>query len=130
HTVPPAEVFKFLGRRSLAMDIAVNLPFIFLYGFLARRLVGRLRRRYPPEDGWTVAFLIVILSSLAFGVGGVMLGDQWSIVAENIRVGTGHLSYRVDRLPWARHQIGFFVLCVVLFWGAAAARYRVRQGHP
>ena len=130
HDIPPREVFKFFGRRSLAIDIAVNLPFICLYAFLAGMLVGRLRRRYPPEDGWTVAFVMVILSSLAFGVGGVMLGEQWSILAESIRVGTGHLSYRVGRLPWARHQIGFFVLCVVLFWGAAAARYRVRQQHP
>ncbi len=130
HGIPPREAFKFFGRRSLAIDVAVSLPLILLYGFLAGMLVGRLRRRYPPEDGWTVALVMVILSSLVFGVGGVMLGEQWSILAENIRVGTGHLSYRVDRLPWTRHEIGFFVLCVVLFWGVAAARYRLRQQHP
>jgi hypothetical protein len=130
HNVPLKEVAKFFGRRSLAIDVAVNLPFVLLYIFLAGLLVGRLRRRYPPEDGWTVALAMIILSSLAVGVGGVLLGEQWSTLAENIRVGTGHLSYRVGRLPWARHQLGFFVLCVALFWGTAGVRYRVRQQHP
>jgi hypothetical protein len=59
-----------------------------------------------------------------------MLGQQWSTLVENVRVGTGHLSYRVNRLPWARHQMSFFVLCVVLFWGVAVVWFRARQQHP
>jgi hypothetical protein len=64
---------------------------------------------------------------LAFGFGGLLLGEEWSLTAESLRVGTGHLSYRGDRLPWAQHRIGFFVLCVALFWSAATVRFRVRQ---
>jgi len=67
------------------------------------------------------------LCSLAFGVGGMLLGEQCSILVESVRVGTGHLSYRVDRLPWARHHFGFFLLCLVLFWASAAARYKMNQ---
>ncbi len=130
HNVPPREVVKFFGRRSLAIDVAATLPFVLLYCVLAGMLIGKLRRRYPPEDGWTVALVMIILSSLAFGVGGMMLGEQWSTLVENIRIGTGHLSYRVDRLPWVRHQIGFFVLYVVLFWGVAILRFRARQQRP
>jgi hypothetical protein len=130
HNVPPRELAKFFGRRSLTIDVAVSLPFVLLYGVLAGMLIGKLRRRYPPEDGWTVAFAMIIVSSLAFGVGGMMLGEQWSILVESIRIGNGHLSYRADRLPWARHQIGFFVLCVVLFWGVAVVRFRARQERP
>ena len=130
HNVPPKEVAKFFGQRSLAIDVAVNLPFILLYSFLAALLAGRLRRRYPPEDGRSVALAMIILSSLAFGIGGVLMGEQWSTLAENIRVGNGHLSYRVNLLPWARHRLGFFVLCMALFWGAAAVRYRARQWNP
>lgn len=124
HAVPPREVAKFVGRRSLAIDIAVSLPFLLLYGFLARMLIDKLRRRYPPEDGWTAALAMIILASLAFGVGGMMLGQQWSTLAESIRIGSGHLSYRVGRLPWVRHQIDFFVLCVVLFWGVTIMGFR------
>ena len=62
HKVPPKEVPRFFGRRSLAIDVAVNLPFILLYAFLAGLLVGGLRSRYPPEDGWTVALALILLS--------------------------------------------------------------------
>jgi len=49
HNVPRKEVAKFLGQRSLAIDVSVNLPFILLYTFLAALAAGRLR--YLPEDG-------------------------------------------------------------------------------
>jgi hypothetical protein len=31
HNVPPREVAKFFGRRSLAIDVAVSLPFVLFY---------------------------------------------------------------------------------------------------
>jgi hypothetical protein len=127
HNVPPNEVVRFFGRRSLAIDLAIILPFLALYALLAVLIAGWLRRRYPPEESMTAALAMALLSSLAFGVGGVLLGEEWSTMAESIRIGTGHLSYRVDRLPWASHRFGFFVLCVTLFWLAAAVRFRVQS---
>jgi hypothetical protein len=129
HNVPREEVARFFGRRSLTVDVGVYLSFILLYCFLAAMLARRLRRRYPPEDGWAAALVMVTLCSLASGVGGMLLGEQWSILAESIRVGAGHLSYRLDRLPWVRHRFGVFVLCIVLFWVAAAAQYRRLEQH-
>ena len=82
------------------------------------------------KDGWTVALALILLSSLVFGVVGVLIGEQWSTLAENIRIGTGHLSYRLDRLPWARHRFGFFALCVALFWCTGAVRYKMRRQSP
>lgn len=52
-----------------------------------------------------------------------MLGQKWSTVMENLRVGNGHLSYRVDRLPWERHQMNFVALYIVIFWGVAIAQF-------
>jgi hypothetical protein len=129
HNVSPREVVQFFGRRSLAIDLTVILPFFLLYASLAMLLGGWLLRRYPPEESMTAALAMSLLCSLAFGAGGLLLGEQWSITAENIRVGTGHLSYRVDRLPWVQHRIGFFVLCVAVFWSAAVVRFRVRRQH-
>lgn len=129
HNVPTREVVQFFGRRSLAIDLAIILPFLLLYGSLATVGAGSLRRRYPPEDSMTAALAMVLLCSLVFGVGGLLLGEQWSIAAENIRIGTGHLSYRVDRLPWVQYRAGFFVLCVAVFWGVAAVRSWVRARH-
>ena len=48
---------------------------------------------------------------LAFGAFGVLLGEQW----ESIRVGNGHLSYRVGRVAWVRRQGELFAFSVVLF---------------
>lgn len=126
HNVSPREVVQFFGRRSLTIDFMVILPFFLLYALLAMLLAGWLLRRYPPDESMTAAIAMSFLCSLAFGVGGLLLGEQWSITAESIRVGTGHLSYRVERLPWVQHRIGFFVLCVAVFWSAAVVWFRVR----
>jgi hypothetical protein len=126
HHVPPKEVVQFFGRRSLAIDLAMIFPFLVLYGLVAALLAGWIRRRYPPEESLTAALAIAVLCSLALGVAGMLLGETWSGTAESIRVGTGHLSYRVDRLPWPRHRLAFFVLCVAIFWSVAAVRFRVR----
>lgn len=130
HNVPPRDVVMFFGRRSLAIDLAVILPFLLLYAFLATLLAGWLRRRYPPEESMAVALAMALFCSLIFGVAGMLLGEQWSTTAESLRIGTGHLSYRVDRLPWAQHRMAFLVLCVAVFWGAAAVRFRVGRGLP
>ena len=129
HNVSPREVVQFFGRRSLAIDLTVILLFFLLYALAAMLMAGWLLRRYPPEESMTAALVMSLLCSLAFGVGGLLLGDQWSTMAESIRVGSGHLSYRVDRLPWVQHRIDFFVLCVAVFWSAAVVRFRVRAQH-
>jgi hypothetical protein len=72
HDVPPGEAANFVGRRSLAIDLAVSTPFVLLYGLLTRMLIDKLRRRYPPENGWMVAPAIIIFASLVLGVGGTM----------------------------------------------------------
>jgi hypothetical protein len=94
------------------------------YGFLAIPLAGWLLRSYPPEESITATIAMPLLCCLTYGVGGLLLSEQWSIVAENIRIGTGHLSYRVDRLPWLQHRISFLVLCVAVFWSAFIVRVR------
>jgi hypothetical protein len=126
HNVSPKEVVQFFGRRSLASDLAVILPFFLLNALLAMLLTGWLLRRYPPDESMTGTLAMFLFCSLAFGAGGLLLGEQWSITAESIRVGTGHLSYRVDRLPWVQHRISFFVVCVAVFWSAAVVRFRAR----
>lgn len=123
HHVPLKDLRQLFGRRSIAVDTVVSLSFLLAYLVLAGVFAAWLLRRYPPDEGRTATIAMVVLSSLFFGLGGAMAGEQWSTLAENIRVGTGHLSYRVDRLPWVRHQLAFFVLCVLLFWTAAAGRY-------
>lgn len=94
-------------------------------------LIGQIGKSHniPPDDGWTITFVMVTLASLAFAVGGTTVGEAWSSLVEGIRVGNGHLSYRTDHLPWVHHHIEAFLLCLALFWGATASRYWMRQRH-
>ncbi len=61
-------------------------------------------------------------------LGGVLLGEIWSFTAENFRVGNGHLSYRVNRIPWTQHRLGLFAGGVVLFWLLAWLHHRQVSG--
>ncbi len=70
--------------------------------------------------------MVVVVTGIAsaiVGAAGLLLGEVWSMTAENLRVGSGHLSYRVDRIPWVQHRFGYFLACVVLFWLIAALEY-------
>jgi len=127
HDVTPAEVFKFLSHRRMYIDFVVNLPFVLIYCFSSGMIVRRLHGRYPPNDGWTAWIVMIFLASLTFGIGAMVLGEQWSIMAEMVRVGNGHLSNRAFRLPWVQYRSEFFAFAVILFWVIAAVYYRSGQ---
>lgn len=122
-SLPPAEVFRSFGRRPPLIDLAINLPFALLCGWAAFLALGRLRARLPLADGWLAAVLVVLVSSLGFAVATVLIGEQWSTLAEMARVGNQHLSYRVGRLPWAVHRGALFTAAALLFLSMAAFRY-------
>ena len=126
HRVSPSQVVPLFGSRSLVNDLIVIVPFFLLYALAAVLLAGWLLNRYPPEDSMAATLAMSLVCSLAFAVGGLLLGEPWSTTAESIRIGTGHLSYRVDRIPWVQHRLGFFALCVAVFWIAALVRFRMR----
>ena len=60
----------------------------------------------------------------------LILGQQWSGVAESIRVGTGHLSNRSFRLPLSKHPSETFMLAAALFLGIAVLHYWTRRTDP
>lgn len=126
HHVTPDQVAGFFGQRSVGVDVAINTPYFVLYGLLAGVVARWLLRRYPPQDGMTVTALLMFLSSLVFGGGGLLLGQIWDGMTEGIRVDNGHMSYRLDRLPFVHHPLAMFLLCVAVFWVAAGVRYRMR----
>ena len=123
HGVTAADVRGAIGRNRWAVDLAVNLPFALLFGFGVWVAIRRISARHSIEDGWGAWLAIVALCTLVLGVGGVLLGEQWAGLAESLRVGSGHLSYRSDRIPWVRHQTGMFAAVVILVWAIAGAQY-------
>ncbi len=124
HGVPAGKVSSSLGHNRAHIDIAVNLPFVLLYCFAAAAVARTIWRRYPPaEHGWIPGAVMTLFFSLVFAAGSTLVGEMWCLLAESIRIGNGHMSYRVQRLWWVRHRTELFAGAVIVFWlsGAAAA---------
>ena len=105
------------------MDLAVILSFAALYGWLAHVIARRICRIYTHEEGLLAE--VVIFASAAVSAAGVGLGEEWSLLMENYRLSSGHLSYRVMRIPWTHHRLGLFVGGVVLFCLLSALHHRL-----
>jgi hypothetical protein len=134
HGVSVERVYSSLGRNRAYIELAVNLPFVLLYCFVAVAATRMVWRRYPAaEEGWITGATMTLLLSLAFAVAGTMLNGVWSGIAESFRVGNGHLTSRRQRGPWAHHDTASFVSMLILFWLTAikaTRRLRSEQSLP
>ncbi len=111
--------------------MAELLPFALLYGLAAIVCARMIWCRYPPaEDGWALGVTMAVFISLAFAAGCTLLGEMWNWIVETHRIGNNHISYRANRLFFAKHRLELFVAGLMIFWLAAinAAR-RVRVEH-
>jgi len=131
HGVPVEQVSSSLGHNRAYIDVAEILPFAPLYG-LAAVIIARMNwRRYSPDEyGWTPGITMALFVSLVLAAGSTMLGEVWIWVVEGFRVGNGHMSYRGDRLFWARHRFELFAAALLIFWLAAinaARRLRLER---
>ncbi len=124
HNVTQQEVRQSLGHRHGGFDFAVMLSFSLLYAWVASILAHRLYRLYGAGDGRATLAIMMTVASLLASIAGVMLGEAWFGILESIRIGNGHLSYRVARIPWGHHRLALFIAGVILFWLMAALRRR------
>ena len=120
HGVAVAQVSGSLDHNRASIDLAEVLPFALLYIFGALVCVRMIWRRYAPTgNGWGPGIVMALFISLAFALGGTMLGEQWNWFVETQRIGNNHMSYRGDRLFWASHRLGLFAGALIIFWLAA-----------
>ncbi|HEX9424590.1 MAG TPA: hypothetical protein VF899_15235 [Pyrinomonadaceae bacterium] len=124
HGVDVALVSQYRVSRDIVVDSAVILGFAILYALAGYRLAGVIRRRFPSEE-WRVFLIATVAISVLASIVGVIVGDFWSVLIENFRMGSGHLSYRIERIPWRLHWGAAFICGLVVFWLAAAVRYRI-----
>lgn len=130
HGVAVDRVSSSLGGDRGWVDAAEFLPFLVQY-LLCAALVTRLMcRRYPPgADGWTPFLTLNLLLSIACAVLAIMFADVWGGLVEGFRVGTGHLSYRMDRVLSVRHHAVLFACFFALFWlSVAEGVWSARRG--
>ncbi len=124
HHVTPGQVRQSLGHRRGRLDLVVVLSFIALYyGVVGRGIASWVHRCFPAGRKW-LALAAVSISSVTVSSFGVAIGELWSGALEALRVGNGHLSYRVSRIPWNAHRLDIFIVGVILFLLIALLRYR------
>jgi hypothetical protein len=128
HGLAIDRVRAYTSLRNWRFDVMVLVSFGVIYLIATYAIAGRLGRHIGTED-WRVATLAVIGLSLGAAVVAMMVFDMWASTAESLRLGSWHLSYREDRLPWHHHGVLLFSGSVGLFWLISLLRYR-RSLHP
>lgn len=115
--ITPQEAFREWNHRSLAVDLAINLPLLLLYALAAAYAVHRLKDKPLP---------ILIIASVVISILAVLLVQQWETLAESLRVGTSHLSNRALRLPASQNPLLFFAIALATFWATRLVQSRKR----
>jgi hypothetical protein len=128
--VTEEQVRAAVTQRPLAFDLAITLSFAVFYFLVANAMAQRVWRRFPIQDGWITGVVAMAAVSIVVGAAGVFTGAIWAGIAESIRLGNGHLSYRLDRIPWRHHQVSLFIAAILLFWIAAAIQSRRLRAEP
>ena len=122
HGVAIATVRQYRLERDLVFDLGLTLCFGFIYGIGAYRVCGWIRGRFADDErGY---WIMVVVLSVCVALVGVMLGNLGSILAEWAQLNSGHLSYRMTRLPWRQHWVIFLGGGVIIFGLIALFRSR------
>jgi hypothetical protein len=121
HRVTIEQVDQARLTRPTPFDSVVVLFYAILYVLVAHRTVHWIFHALQPGDSVRAVGSIVFVS-VGVSAMGVAFGDIWSAVAEMIRLGNDHLSYRGYRIPWNNHRLALFIAGVVLFWLVAVGR--------
>ena len=123
HGVDVAVVRQYSVQRDLVADTAVIFSFGILYVGVAYIFAGRILRRFRSDAS---SFWIMTLT-MAAGVSliAVMVGMLGSIVIEEVALNSGHLSFRMNRIPFRQYWTILFVCGYVLFVLLALMRSRV-----
>ena len=124
HAVTPPQIMSSLGRRPPEFDAAVVMSFALLYAWATSTISRRIWRRQGREIGSVGGVVMIAYASLAAAGAGVLLGEQWAAMMEDLRLRNGHLSYRLDRIPWTHHRLELFIGALAIFWLVSAIQYR------
>jgi hypothetical protein len=122
HSLDTAVVRAYTTVRNSWFDGTVLVSFAVLFALVAYGLAGRMIRLTVTEDLRLVAVAVIAIA-LAAALLGMMFLDMWSTTVESLRLGSWHLSYRADRIPWTHHRSWLFTGSVALFCLITLLRY-------
>src|SRR4029450_6320324 len=90
---------------------------------IAYQLVGAVTHRFSGDERLALVAAVIVASVMTV-FAAVLVGDSWSIGAEVVRVGNGHLSYRTERLPWRQYRPAIIATAVGVFGVGAVVRIK------
>ena len=128
HSVPADSVAAAVADRRIWLDVLVLVAFSVLFVTLAAiatawLLHGALR------EARALAAVVLLAASLGAGAIGVLGSSVFIGVIESLRIGNGHMSYRVDRLPLRHRRVETFAMGAVCFIVVGAVQFRRRQAN-
>ena len=125
HSVDAAIVRQYSANRDLLVDTPVIVSFAILYVLVAFIFTRRISNQFPPDEPgfWLMTLTLAVGVSLV----AVLMGNLWSIVIEGFLLNSGHLSYRMNRIPFRSHWAVFFVSGFVIFMLAGLERFSHRR---
>lgn len=126
HGVDVGIVQQYSREREFNVDAPIIFGFGILYVFAAYIITGRIRRRFHDDNTgfWIMTLTMAVAASLV----AVMVGMLGSIVIEEYRLNTVHLSYRMNRIPFRQHWAMLFACGFVVFALVALLRSRIKLG--
>jgi hypothetical protein len=126
HGIDVSTVREYAQQRDIIFDAAVLLAFAFAYVLVAYQQVGAVTHRFPSDERFALIVAVIIVSVMTVSAA-VLVGDNWSIGAEVLRVGNGHLSYRTERLPWRQYRPAIIATALGVFWLVTIIRIKAER---
>ena len=117
HAVDVATVRQYSMDRDLPIDATVIFSFGILYIFVAYVFSGRIMRRF--QDDQSSFWIMTVIMAAGVSLVAVMVGYLGNIVIETVLLNSGHLSYRLNRIPFRQHW-GMLFLCGFMIFGLVA----------
>jgi ABC-type uncharacterized transport system permease subunit len=113
-----------VGQRLGDIDLAIGLAFATLYGYVASRIAGWIARGLPTHWRVMISTAVMLIASIAVSAAGVLAGELGVGLVELFRLGTTHMSYRAEQLPWGQQRVELFLAGIAVF---ALMSYRARS---
>jgi|SRR5688572_4763708 len=123
HSVSADSVAAAVVNRRVWLDALVMIGFGLLYAALARHVAGRIFQG-AIGDSHALASAMTVVVAVVFAAIGVFAGEVWTMLIESIRLGNGHVSYRVDRVPWRQYPVPIFIAGVLVFLVTAIDKWK------
>lgn len=123
HAVPEEAVAAAVSDRREWLDALVILAFAAIFALVAR-LVSAFMFRGALAESRLLGASLLLATALAAGGIGLLTSGVWFGLIESVRVGNGHMSYRVERIPIRQHPLVVAFVCSAIFAGVSAIQYR------